>query len=145
MSLSRDAILTVVDVQIEKVVVPEWGGDVFLRGLTGEERDAWEASRRQIRGAGTKHMEIVPVSDNARASLLVKCIIDEAGERVFTDRDAPALGTKNGKIIDRLYDVAAALSGIGGDDEEELAGNSEAPTASGASASSSPETSSTAP
>lgn len=144
MSLSRDDILGAADILFETVPVPEWKGDVILRGLTGEERDAWEASRRQIRNLGTKQQEIVPNSDNARASLLVKCIVDESGERRFTDRDAPALGAKSGRVLDRLWDVAARLSGITEEEEEELAGNSEAPT-SGASASPSPETSSTAP
>jgi hypothetical protein len=144
MSLSRDDILGAADILFETVKVPEWGGDVILRGLTGEERDAWEASRRQIRNPGTKHQEIVPNSDNARASLLVKCIVDESGDRRFTDRDAPALGTKSGRVLDKLWDVAARLSGITEEEEEELAGNSDAPT-SGASVSPSPETSSTAP
>lgn len=145
MSLSRDDILNAPDLLFEPVPVPEWGGEVIIRSLTGEERDAWEASRRQVRNAGTKHQEVIITSDNARAGLLVKCIVDEAGERRFTDRDIPALGKKSGKVLDRLFDVAARLSGISDDAEDELEGNSEAPTASGASASPSPETSSTAP
>lgn len=143
MSLSRDAILGADDLKTETVDVPAWGGKVTLRGLTGEERDAWEASRRQIRNLGTPQQEVVLISDNARANLLVKCIVGEDGKRLFADRDAPALGKKSGKILDQLYDVAAALSGITEDTEEEIEGNSEAP--SDGSISDSPGTSFTAP
>ncbi|MFF3884024.1 phage tail assembly chaperone [Streptomyces sp. NPDC001914] len=139
MALSRDSILEASDVQTETVPVPEWGGDIILRGLTGEELDAYQASRRQIRNAGTKEQEVVFVQDNARATLLVKCIVDEAGNRVFTDRDAGLLGMKNGKVLDRLFEVASSLSGLSDEDQEEMEGNSETPDRDGDSSSSSPE------
>jgi len=137
MALNRDTILGVSDLQTEKVDVPEWGGDVIVRGLTGEERDAYEASRRQVRNAGTPHAEVVFIQDNARASLLVKCLVDEHGERLFTDRDAPALGQKNGAVLDRLFDVASRLSGMSDEEAEKLEGNSETASEGAVSTSSS--------
>ncbi|GAA1065199.1 phage tail assembly chaperone [Streptomyces asiaticus] len=145
MALSRDGILGAVDIKTEKVPVPEWGGEVIIRGLTGEELDNFQGSVRQFRPSlDGKGMEAVLVQDNMRAKLLVKCIVDEAGERLFTDQDASALGAKNGSVIDRLYDVASALSGLSEEEKAELEGNSEAAT-DDSSTSSSPETSSTAP
>lgn len=138
MALSRDAILGINDIQTDKVFVPEWGDDVIIRGLTGEERDAYEGSRRQIRNLGTPQQEMVLIQDNMRANLLVKCIVDENGERLFTDRDAGLLGMKNGRVLDRLFDVAARLSGLNDEEQEKLEGNSET---GDASTSSSPETS----
>ena len=137
MALNRDAILGVNDILTEKVDVPEWGGEVIVRGLTGEERDAYEGSRRQIRNAGTPQQELIILSDNMRANLLVKCLIDENGERLFADKDAGLLGMKNGRTLDRLFDVASRLSGMSDEEAEELEGNFE--TASDASTSSSPE------
>lgn len=116
MSLTRDQILAVDDLPRETVAVPEWGGELIIRGLTGRERDAYEQSL--IRGRG------VVDYDNARAKLLVRCIIDESGERVFTEDDADALGRKAGAVLDRLFSVAARLSGLGPGDVEELMGNS---------------------
>ncbi|MGW1000481.1 hypothetical protein [Streptomyces sp. NPDC002520] len=146
MALNRDAILGAVDVQSDTVPVPEWGGDVIIRGLTGDELDAFQGSIRQFRPSfDGKGMEPVLVQDGMRAKLLVKCLVDEAGERLFTDQDAPVLGAKNGSVIDRLYDVAARLSGLSEEEKAELEGNSGAPTEPGASTSSSPATSSTAP
>lgn len=146
MALSRDGILGAVDVQTEKVDVPEWGGDVIVRGLTGDELDAFQGSVRQFRPTfDGKGMEPVLIQEGMRAKLLVKCLIDESGERLFTDQDAPALGAKNGSVIDRLYDVASRLSGLSEEEKKEMEGNSETPTVDGVSTSSSPETSSTAP
>ncbi|MFJ5644034.1 hypothetical protein [Streptomyces sp. NPDC093223] len=142
MALNRDAILGAVDVQTEKVDVPEWGGDVIVRGLTGDELDAFQGSIRQFRPTfDGKGMEAVLIQEGMRAKLLTKCLIDEAGERLFTDQDASALGAKNGSVIDRLYDVAARLSGLSEEEKEALEGNSETATEGAASTSSSPETS----
>ena len=44
MLLSRDAILQTNDLHCELVKVPEWGGDVYVRGLNGAERDQLEAA-----------------------------------------------------------------------------------------------------
>lgn len=140
MSLSSSQILEADDTQTKPVDVPEWGGEVLVRGLTGMERDAYEAGIQQIRPKPDGSREVVFVRDNARAKLLVKCLVDESGNRLFKDTDAPALGRKNGAVIDRLYDVAAELSGMGDATEKEIEGNSEA-AQSGDSSSSSPETS----
>jgi hypothetical protein len=146
MALSRDGILGAVDVQTEKVFVKEWGDDVIIRGLTGDELDAFQGSVRQFRPTfDGKGMEAVLIQEGMRAKLLVKCLVDEAGERLFTDQDAPVLGAKNGAVLDRLYDIASRLSGLSEEEKAELEGNSEAGTDSDASTSSSPETSSTAP
>ena len=141
MALNRDAILGAVDVQTEKVDVPEWGGDVIVRGLTGDELDNFQGSVRQFRPTfDGKGMEAVLVQDGMRAKLLVKCLVDETGERLFTDQDAPALGAKNGAVIDKLYDVAARLSGLSEEEKQAMEGNSEAAT-DDSSTSSSPTTS----
>ncbi|SHI68507.1 phage tail assembly chaperone [Streptomyces sp. 3214.6] len=140
MALNGTQILEADDTKIEPVPVPEWGGEVLVRGLTGIERDDYEASIQQIRPKPDGTKEVVFVRGNARARLLVKCLIDEQGNRLFKDSDAPALGKKNGAIIDKLYDVAAELSGMGDANEAEIEGNSEAGQ-TGDSSSSSPETS----
>lgn len=140
MALSASSILEAEDTQIRPVDVPEWGGEVLVRGLSGIERDAYEAGIQQIRPKPDGTREIHFNRDNARAKLLVKCLVDDEGNRLFKDTDAPALGRKNGAVIDRLYDVAAELSGMGDATEKEIEGNSEA-AQSGDSSSSSPETS----
>ena len=118
--LSADAILAFDDVQVRDVPVPEWGGTVRVRSLSGKERDAFEASLREQRGK-----ETVTNTENVRAKLVARSLIDpETGERMFTDQQINALGGKNAAVLDRLYDVAAELSGMS--ESGDLAGNSEA-------------------
>jgi len=114
--LNRDDILKVSDISIEEVDVPEWGGSVFVKGMTGTERDAFESSIVQQRGKNSS----VNMS-NIRAKLSAQTICDEAGERLFTDADVKALGKKSATALQRVFDVAQRLSGISGDDVEELA------------------------
>ena len=144
MALSKDAILGAEDSKTVTVEVPEWRdpvtGDckVRIRGLDGEGLDAYQASIRQFRPRlDGKGMELVLVQDNTHAVLLVKCLVDEHGERIFTDADASALGKKNGKVLDRLFDIASDLSGLSEEEQDAIEGNSAAAT-SGASPSSSP-------
>lgn len=115
--LSKDQILTADDLQTEDVEVPEWGGTVRLRGLTGAERDAYEYAMIQAREKG--NLGKVGV----RSGFVAKCIVDEQGQRVFSDGDIQKLGMKSSAVLDRLFEKAAKLSRFGDDDVDELAGN----------------------
>jgi len=118
MRLSKDDILKAADTQTEEVDVPEWGGTVLVRGLTGTERDEYEASLMVRRGD-----QMVMNTANGRAKLIAKCVVDDDGRRLFTDQDANALGEKSGKALDRLFDVASRLSGLREEDVKEATGN----------------------
>ena len=52
--LSRDEILAADDIQIELLEVPEWGGSIFVKGMTGAERDRFEAGVITISGDDSK-------------------------------------------------------------------------------------------
>lgn len=115
MLLTRDQILQADDIKTETVPVPEWGGEVIVRGLTGAERDAWEIAVTTEEGKRVT---------NLRAQLVARSVVDENGKKLFTSLDAELLGKKSGKAIDRVYEVAAKLSGIRKEDIDELAKNS---------------------
>jgi hypothetical protein len=145
--LSREEILEAQDLETEIVPVPEWGGDVRVKGLTGEERDSYEAAclqerpsydakGKQVRG----RTEMARNLSNVRAKLVARSIVGEDGERLFTDHDVAVLGKKSAAALERVFDVAARLSRLSDEDVEELAGNSDA-AQSGDSPSSSPENS----
>jgi len=119
--LTKEQILRVKDIETRTVNVPEWGGDVLVRGMTGIERDAFEAKILDQSGKKTKVN-----LQNARARLVSITVVDEEGNRLFTENEIVLLGTKSATALSRVYDVAASLSGISDDDIEELLGNSEA-------------------
>src|SRR5260221_673414 len=56
-----------------------------------------------------------------RAKIVARCVVDDDGNRLFSDADVTALGEKSGAPIDRIFAVAARLSGMGEEDTEKLA------------------------
>lgn len=118
--LTREEILSVMDLQEERVNVPEWDGDVLVRSLTGTERDAFETSIISTNGARTE-MNLV----NMRAKLVAWTVVDEEGERVFSTEDIDALGKKSAAALQRVFDVSQRLSGLTGEEIDELAKNYE--------------------
>ena len=52
--LGREAILAIPDIKREVVQIPEWGGAVTVQGLTGDERDDFEATCVKGRGKKTE-------------------------------------------------------------------------------------------
>ena len=137
--LTKSAILNAVDLQTEEVPVPEWGGTVRVRSLTGRERDAFEAS--MVRGEGkTRRVDLT----NMRARLVALTVIDDAGQRVFSDEEGDLLGAKSGAALDRVFAVAQRLNGLSGAEVEALTKNlNGAPSADSSSASASPSVSPT--
>lgn len=117
--LTRDAILHAEDLPRELVEVPEWGGSVYVRALTGAERDAFEASVVEQRGKSAK-MNL----RNIRAKLVALTVVGEDGKRLFSDADANLLGEKSAAALDRVFTVAQRLSGLRDEDVEDLAKNS---------------------
>ena len=117
--LSKTAILAAQDLQTEDVEVPEWGGAVRVRSFTGRERDAFEAS--MVRGEGRDRKVDLT---NMRARLVGLTVIDETGQRLFTDEEVDLLGAKSGAALDRVFAVAQKLNGLSGADVEELSKNS---------------------
>lgn len=111
--LTKDAILAAQDLPAEDVDVPEWGGAVRVRGMTAAERDGFETTCFDGKGK-----LIVP---NFRAQLVARCVVDEAGARIFGDAEIDVLGGKSGAAVDRLFDVALRLSGM--EKPETLKGN----------------------
>jgi len=116
--LTRDEILQVQDLPVEDVHVPEWGGWVRVRGLTAEERDRFEASILEGQG---KHARVK--MENIRAKLVAMTVVDEEGNRLFTDEDVAALAKKSAAAVQRVFDVAMRLSGLTEAAVEELAKN----------------------
>jgi hypothetical protein len=118
--LTRTQILEAEDLEREVVPVPEWGGSVLIRGLTGRERDAFEVSIVRMQG-GAPGAGMERSLQNIRARLVAMSAIDESGARLFEDRDVRALGEKSAAALDRLFDVARRLSGLSEGEVQEMA------------------------
>lgn len=118
--LTREQIVKADDLEKETVFIEVWNGEVIVRTMTGAERDSYEDSLFETKGANRKVNYA-----NMRAKLVARCLVDESGKRLFADKEIAALGEKNSNALDTLYTVAAKLNGIGPKEEEELVKNSE--------------------
>ncbi|MFB7225241.1 hypothetical protein [Streptomyces sp. NPDC056227] len=129
--LSKEQITAADDRQWEDVDVPEWGGTVRVLGMSGTDRNAYQASLVVLGSNG--NVQRMNMTDQL-AKLVAKSVVGENFERLFSDNEVKELGKKNGAVLERIGQVAQRLSGLRKEDVEAKAGNSEAPQ-SGASTS----------
>lgn len=114
--LKKSEIMELNDLEIHELEIPEWGGIVRVKNISGNQRDKWEmgVAQRQNGKGGT---------DLIRASLVALCIVDEEGKPMFSRHDIEDLGKKSSKALDRIYSFSLKMNGIGQNDIEELAKN----------------------
>tara|TARA_R100000655_G_scaffold71369_2_gene109744 strand:+ start:1178 stop:1525 length:348 start_codon:yes stop_codon:yes gene_type:complete len=114
--LDKKSILNSDDLPREEVHCELWQGSVWIRTMSGQERDEFESSCVSKKG---KEMNL----KNIRARLCVLCICNEKGQRLFDARDIEALGKKSSKMLDLCFSKAQELNGLSADAVDELAGN----------------------
>jgi len=117
-TLDRSSILGFNDAKVIRLHVPEWGGDCFIRTLTGGERDSFEASCLDNKtGKATKLV-------NYRARFAALVLSDETGKPLFDASDVTLLAKKNAAALDRILDAGLALNGMSKDSIESAEENS---------------------
>jgi hypothetical protein len=111
-------ILEIEDRQTKMVECPEWGGVVYVRTMSANERDAFElkfANRDNQVGM--------------RAGLVAAAMCDCDGNKIkITDAEVKALGSKASGPLDRLFNAIMELNKMNADDLEEAEKNSEPTT-----------------
>lgn len=122
--LNREALLAKDDLQIEKVELPK--GFVFVREMTGHEKDIWEKSMLKEKPSGNKNRGIeyeVNIED-FRAKLAVVTVCDEEGNLIFKPEDARSLNKViSASTLDKIVVVAQRLNAITEKDKEEIVKN----------------------
>ena len=112
-TLTKVDILAFDDLKKEPLNIPEWGGDVYIRVMTGTERDKYEEwainSGKSLQGI--------------RGRIASLCLVDENGVRLFTDDDVDALGQKSGAALERIVTAIMKLNAVTAADVKEIAGN----------------------
>jgi len=131
--LSKDDIFKAEDLPTRDVDVPEWGGVVRVRALSGSDRDQYDASMNQAQPDGS----VVRLPQGSRARLVALCVVDEDGNSMFNEFDVGRLGNKSSAALDRVITVISELSALTDKAVEEMEGNSDA-AQSGDSGSTSP-------
>lgn len=115
--LSGDEILAAEDIQTKAVEVPEWGGTVYVRTLTGVQRMEWSKVIAELNEEGSQHL--LP----ACAVVFTLCKAD--GVSCF-DRNlesVKALAAKSGAAILKVFTVADEVNAFTEKAMEELEEN----------------------
>ncbi len=113
--LSAENVFSADDMKIEPVDVPEWGGRIYVRRLTGRERDEFEQLMNDRRAG--KILKVRGVI--SRIVALASCRAD--GSQLFTSKDAESrLDEKACAPLMRVFDAALKISGMRDDDIQNL-------------------------
>ena len=108
MTLTLSEILNAEDDKISCVPAPEWGGDVYLRVITGTQRDNYENNVLKCM-KGDRLVE----NRGLKIALLRLALCDQRGKLLIqTDKDAKALGDKAAPVLQRLFEKAQQINGL---------------------------------
>lgn len=113
--LKREDILSKTDLRKEKIHVEEWGGDVFVSEMSGEARDAWE----QLIIKKDRDGSLI----NVRAKLVIATVVDEKGNRLFTENDVDLVGKLSGDALDKICKVSQRVNKLTDAELSESLGN----------------------
>lgn len=113
--LTAAEILALNDADIQKINIPEWGGDFYIRTMTGTERDTWEV---YASGQLEKDADI-----NIRAMLAAITLCDEKGNRIFKANQAGELAKKSASALDRIYGKSSKLNKLSEQDLKDIEKN----------------------
>lgn len=122
--LNRDALLQRDVLKIEKVELTR--GFVYVREMTGKEKDVWETSlmKRKPSGNKTARGDFEIDLDGFRAKLAVVTVCDENGDLIFKAEDVKTLNAAMSAVnMDKIVSVAQRLNAISEDDKEEILKN----------------------
>jgi hypothetical protein len=94
--------------------MPEFGGEILLRGISAGELMAFQ---KAIKKPGKKNGEFEIDEETFGAKLLVRCIVDKEGNRMFNDEEWGALNEWPVSAFQRASSVAMKLNGYSGSAE----------------------------
>lgn len=114
-TLTKQEILAAEDLKRETVEVEAWGGAVVVSEMSANTRMEWEAVAFDADGK--------PIPDGWKSRLVAACVVDDAGDRMFSNDEIAELGRKSDSAITTIYRAAAALNGIGPKAKEEAEKN----------------------
>jgi hypothetical protein len=98
-------ILNKPDILLARVDCPLWGGEVLLRNITGEQRDAFDFWHQQHAREGKP-----PVHIRAKLVAMSLCDDEKGTPASITESDVLKLSAKDAQTLDVLFDKCCELS-----------------------------------
>lgn len=126
--LTAGSIEAIADFAVEEVPVPAWGGSVFVRTLTADQRDEFVTTF-----INEETGKVLRSARSVTATLLAMTVCNAAGELLYPDQEKGrrVFARKSAKATDTLFGRASELNALTEADIEDLAGNSPATASDG--------------
>lgn len=128
MMLQAKQILAIRDIAIEKMVVEQWKGEIYVRELLGEELATFttmfttSADSKKGKSNGGAEKVTLPIGDVAQVCAWGIC--DKDGQSLFkTQRECEKLAKKNIKALTAIFIRILHVSGLGAEALEEAEKN----------------------
>jgi hypothetical protein len=121
--LDRNSIISIDDRKTISIDIPEWGGNVLIRKWSGKDRAVFVAKSIKADNSGAEINWDTLYNNFALAVALSLC--DENGDRLFTSEqaDIDILASKDGAVIQKIYQEALVLNGLAKKSIEDAAKN----------------------
>jgi len=100
--LTAEEILATDDLVIKELNIPEWGGIVRFRTMSGGESLQFQEENKEDK-------------TTSWIRIFSKCAVDENGQRLFTDKQMDALLKKSTKVFLTVQTFLIKLNGMGKD------------------------------
>ena len=117
--IGKSAILAAQDLGTEDVEVPEWGGTVRVKTMSGRLREDFLAAVAEP----DEGLDSNKRMGRLMRRLLVTTLVGEDGARIFTDGEVDALAEKSAEVLQRLFATAQRLNGLGATAQDDIAKN----------------------
>jgi hypothetical protein len=122
-TIIEPAVYNAESYELEKKAVVE-EDYVFVRQMTGHEKNVWEMSQLKQSGAG-KNAQYNVSLEEYKAKLAVCCVCDENGVLLFDPEDYKKLSMNiSAAKLEKIVDVAQKLNTITEEDREVITKNS---------------------
>ena len=119
MSLSKDQIVAINDVQTKKVEVPEWNGHCYVRMMSAGGRDEFETAAIRSRVDDPAKADV----KGLRSLLVALTLCDEFGELLFSKKDISLIEKKASSALDKIIAASQEINGLKPDAVEDAKKN----------------------
>lgn len=116
MELLKEDIINRDDRTLTKINVPEWGGHIYIRPLSGIERVAYEESVAALPKDEKNGIQVI-------TRFLAMVLTDSKGDRLFSENDHNELAKKRWDVIMRIFNKAGRINAIDEKSIDELEKN----------------------
>jgi len=110
------------DIEMRRVPVPEWGGAIYMKSMTGQDRDNY-IGLVQARMVGSGDDRKISDYSGLSSHLLQKCMAKKDGSPLFSPAQVRDLQKKNSGVLNRLQTIAQEMNGLTDEEVEKYAGN----------------------